>query len=41
VERLKIILVEKIKMAREKNKEVVKFVEEIKKTEVKALRENK
>ena len=28
-------------MAREKNKEVVKFVEEIKKTEVKALRENK
>jgi len=28
-------------MVREKNKEVVKFVEEIKKIEVKVLRENK
>jgi len=38
VEGLETILVEKIKRAREKNEEVVKVVEEIKKIEVKALR---
>ena len=37
---LEIILVEKIKRAREKDKEVVKVIKEMKKTEVKVLRGN-
>ena len=38
VKGLETMLVEKIKRAREKNEEVVKFVEEMKKVGVKALR---
>ena len=40
IKRLEIILVEKIKRAREKDKEVVKVIKEMKKTEVKVLRGN-
>jgi len=41
VEGLETVLVEKIKRAREKNKEVVKVIEEIKKAKVKVLRGDK
>ena len=41
VEEPEMILVEKIKNAREKDEEVIKVVEKMKKAEVKALRENK
>jgi len=37
---LEIMLVEKIKRAKEKDKEVVKVIKEMKKTEVKVLRGN-
>ena len=40
VKGLEIMLVEKIKRAREKDKEVVKVIKEMKKTEVKVLRGN-
>ena len=40
VKGLEIMLVEKIKRAREKDKEVVKVIKEMKKTEVKVLRRN-
>ena len=38
IEGLEVDILEKIKIAREKNKKVVKVVEKIKKTEVKVLR---
>jgi len=41
VERLKIILVEKIKRTRGRYEEVVKVVEEMKKAEVRTLKEDK
>ena len=41
IKELKVDIIEKIKIAREKDKEVVKVVEEIKKAEVKVLREYK
>jgi len=41
IKRLEVVLVEKIKRAREKDKKVVKVVEEIKKARVKNLREDK
>jgi len=41
VEESEMILVEKIKNAREKDEEVIKVVKKMKKAEVKALRENK
>ena len=41
VEGLEMILVEKIKRARGKDKKVVKVVEEMKKAEVKVLKEDK
>jgi len=41
VEGLETVLVEKVKRAREKDNEVIKVVEEIKKAEVKALRKDK
>ena len=40
VEELEIMLMEKIKRVREKDKEVVRVIEEIKKVGVKALRED-
>jgi len=41
IKELEVELVEKIKITREKNKKVVKVVEEMKKERVKASRENK
>ena len=41
IKRLEVVLVEKIKRAREKDKKVVKVVEEIKKARVKNLRGDK
>jgi len=41
IKRLEVVLVEKIKRAREKDKKIVKVVEEIKKARVKNLREDK
>ena len=41
VEELQVNIVEKIEKTRDKNKEVIRVVEEIKKVRVKVLRDNK